>query len=141
MVLFVGFAPPALAQERPPETEQQRRVAAQMAAWMDEAGEAAPPEEVANLRVMLLQNGEPFGVEPSVHGAFAFRGENAARGQTITQSFNPNANGRGVYEGLAPGTYDLYIEGQEGFAGWSWTASGVLLEGGEAPRFEIALVG
>ena len=136
---LIGYALPVVAQDRPPETDQQRRMAQQMAEWMDALWEADPASGTANLRIRLVRDDAPLGMEPSIPGAFAFRAERPARGQVITQAFNPNANGRWVYERLEPGTYTLHTEGGDAFAGWSWTANGVTVEPGDAPLFEVTL--
>lgn len=140
LLALVGLiALPLAAQDQPPETDAQRQMAAQMAAWMDQVWETTPSDGTANLRVLLTQDGEPLALEPSIYGAFAFR---ARSGPThIHQSFNPNSHGRWVHEGLEPGTYTVVIEGSGEYEGWTWTQDGIVLDADTAPLLEITVGG
>ena len=58
---------------------------------------------------------------------------------THTTGFNPNSNGRWVYEGLEPGTYEIFIEGTDKLKGWQWSKEKVTVKAGDSPLFEIDL--
>lgn len=121
----------------PKETASQQRMAELMAKMIDTKWEATPAEDSANLRFLMKKDGRPFAGKTSIYGEFSFRA--LQHGSTHHQAFNPNKNGRWVYEDLEPGTYDLVIEGSGQFAGWEWRKNSVSISAGEAPLFEIDL--
>ena len=84
----------------------------------------------------MTKDGEPFAGKVSIMGEFSFR---AVSRSTHTTGFNPNGNGRWVYEGLEPGTYEIFIEGTDKFKGWQWSKKGVTVKAGISPLFEIDL--
>lgn len=119
------------------ETEQQKAMARQMAEWMDQAWDQQPEEGMANLRFLLTKDGKPYKGPISIHTEFSFRAN--GHGTTFSQGFNTNTNGRWVYEGIEPGTYNLIIEGTGNFAGWTWKKENVTFKAGESTLFEIKL--
>jgi len=112
------------------------KLAKQMAAWMDKVWDADPPEDAANLRFLFYKNGAIFSGKIDIEGDFVFR---ARSKYNHTQAFNPNKNGRWVYENLAPGTYNLSIEGQNEYSDWSWSKDKVRVDPSTRPIFKIYL--
>jgi hypothetical protein len=119
------------------ESESQRQMARQMAQWMDTAWNRQPDSGMSNIRLLMRHGGSPFAGKISVHTEFSFR---AIARRTTTQGFNPNGNGRWVFEGLEPGDYQLHVSGSGRFSGFSWTQA-VTLEAGDRPVFEIEVPG
>ena len=113
-------------------------VARMYAEEIDRVWSRKPKEGKANLRFLLKQAGRPFAglVDIRAELNFSARG---GRGLYVTQGFNPNANGRWVYEDLEPGTYDLLIQGSGRFDGWEWHREAVEVVAGQAPLFEVDL--
>ena len=122
-----------LAQE---ESESSKRMAEMMAQNIDKIWDQEPEEGTANIRILMLKDGEPYAGEVSIHTDFSFR---AISRSHHSQGFNPNSNGRWIYTDLEPGTYKLEIEGFNDFEGWSWEKEGVKVDAGDAPLFEISL--
>jgi len=128
-------SPPMVREVTSDETSEEK-LARQMAAWMDAIWEKSPTEEVANLRFLFTKNGRVFKGKIDIHGDFVFRARNV---QTHVQAFNPNTNGRWVFEDLPPGTYHLSIEGKNEYEGWTWSKQGVQITAKTAPLFNISL--
>ena len=84
----------------------------------------------------VTKDGELFAGKVSIMGEFSFR---AVDEYTHTTGFNTNSNGRWVYEGLEPGTYEIFIEGTDKFKDWQWIKEGVTIKAGDSPLFEINL--
>ncbi|MCZ6701732.1 MAG: hypothetical protein O6940_01685 [Ignavibacteria bacterium] len=122
-----------LAQE---ESESSIQMAKMMAEWMDTIWEQEPEEGLANIKILMTKDGEPFAGKVSIMGEFSFR---AVGEYTNTTGFNTNSNGRWVYEGLEPGTFDIFIEGTDKFKNWQWSKEGVTVKVGDSPLFEIDL--
>ncbi len=120
------------------ETETQRQYARWFAEQIDQVWDQAPAEGTANLRFLVKKDGQPFAGKTSMHAEFGFSAR-GGRGLYITQAFNPNSNGRWVYEELAPGTYALSIKGTGRFEGWTWSQDAVTVAAGETLLFEIDL--
>lgn len=118
------------------ETESSIRMAKMMAEWMDTIWDQEPEEGLANIKILMTKDSEPFAGKVSIMGEFSFR---AVSRSTHTTGFNPNINGKWVYEGLEPGTYDIFIEGTEKFKDWQWSKEGVTVKAGYSPLFEIDL--
>lgn len=114
----------------------QQDLAKQMAEWMDKAWEADPPKDAANLRFLLTKSGAPFAGKIDIKGDFVFRAQGR---ENHVQAFNPNSNGRWVYEELSPGTYNLSITGSGAFDGWQWSKKGVEIKASTKPLYEINL--
>ncbi len=132
--LLLGFMLHLYAFAQTTETEQQKKMAAQMAKYMDAAWEASPESGKANLRILMLENDKPMAGKVSIYGAFAL----LIKGRyNHTTAFNPNANGRYVYEGITPGTYNILIEGKDGRQGFKWEKPGVKINVGESPVLEV----
>ncbi len=117
-------------------TAAQQRMAEQMAEWMDMVWEQDPPKEAAHLRFEFYKNGKLYAGKISIHGDFTFWARSRAQ---HTQAFNPNKNGRWVYEDLAPGTYEITITGINEFEGFSWKKDAVKVEAGTTPLFKVNL--
>ncbi len=122
-----------LAQE---ESESSIQMAKMMAEWMDTIWEQEPEEGLANIKILMTKDDEPFAGKISIMGEFSFR---AVGEYTNTTGFNPNRNGRWVYEGLEPGTYHIFIKGTDKFKDWQWIKEGVTIKAGDSPLFEINL--
>ena len=122
-----------LAQE---ESESSIQMAKMMAEWIDTIWDQEPEEGLANIKILMTKDGEPFAGKVSIMGEFSFR---AVSRSTHTTGFNPNNNGRWVYEGLEPGTYHIFIEGTDNFNYWQWIKEGVTIKAGDSPLFEINL--
>ncbi len=118
------------------ESESSIRMAKMMADWMDTIWDQEPEEGLANIKILMTKDGEPFAGKVSIMGEFSFR---AVGEYTNTTGFNPNSNGRWVYEGLDPETFDIFIEGTDKFKGWHWSKEGVTIKAGDSPLFEIDL--
>ena len=119
-----------------PETAQQKQMAEQMAKYMNNAWEVSPESGKANLRFLFIKEGQPYSGIISIHGRFKIKAEGK---QTHLTSLNPNTNGRWVLEELEPGTYNLYIEGQEEMKDFKWEKIGYAVKAGESPIIEIDL--
>ena len=118
------------------ETEQQRTMAKQMAAYMDMSWDSEPEEGMANLRLKFIEGEEAFKGITSIHGRFNIKLQSR---RTYLTSFNPNANGRYVYEGIEPGTYTLSISGIHEMEGFNYNQSGLIIKAGESPIVTISL--
>jgi len=127
---------PRMIEKTTSNETSEERLARQMATWMDAIWNIIPTEEVANLRFLFTKGGRVFKGKVDIGGDFVFRARNV---QTHVQAFNPNSNGRWVFEDLPPGTYNLSIEGQNEFEGWTWSKQGVLVTAKTAPLFDISL--
>ncbi len=118
------------------ESESSIRMAKMMAEWMDTIWNHEPQEGTANIRILMTKKGEPFAGKVSIMGEFSFR---AVSENTHTTGFNPNKNGRWVYEGFEPGTYNIIIEGTDKFKDWQWSKDSVTVKSGDSPLFKIEL--
>ncbi len=118
------------------ESESSIRMTKMMAEWIDTIWNHQPEEGLANIKILMTKDGESFAGKVSIMGEFSFR---AVSRTTHTTGFNPNSNGRWVYEGLVPGIYDIIIEGTEKFKDWQWSKEGVTVKDGDSPLFEIDL--
>ena len=118
------------------ESESNIQMAKMMMDWMDTSWDQEPVEGLSNIRILMTKDGEPFAGKVSIMGEFSFR---AVSRSTHTTGFNPNSNGRWVYEGLEPGTYEIFIEGTEKFKDWQWNKKGVTVKAGDSLLFEINL--
>jgi len=118
------------------ESESSIQMAKMMAEWMDTIWDQESEEGLANIKILMTKDGEPFAGKVSIMGEFSFR---AVDEYTHTTGFNPNSNGRWVYEGLEPGTYEIFMEGTDKFKGWQWSKKGVTVNAGDSPLFEIDL--
>jgi hypothetical protein len=118
------------------ESESSIQMANMMAEWMDSIWDKEPEEGLANIKILMTKDGEPFAGKVSIMGEFSFR---AVDEYTHTTGFNPNSNGRWVYEGLESGTYKIFIEGTDKFKGWQWSKESVTVNAGDSPLFEIDL--
>ena len=114
----------------------EKKMAEQMAEWMDQVWENDPPENAANLRFMFYKDGAIFQGKIDIQGDFIFRAESITN---HTQALNPNLNGRWVYEELPPGKYNLSISGKNEHEGWMWVKKGVEVAAKTKPVFEIHL--
>ncbi len=124
------------SQPMPRPTSSEERLAKRLWERVDKNWEIKPEEGTANIRILLTKDGKPFEGKLSIHTEFIF----SAQGRmTHNQGFNPNTNGRWIYEELDPGTYDLIIKGLGRFEGWEWRRSGVQVAAGETSLFEIDL--
>ncbi|MCH6574873.1 MAG: hypothetical protein IH795_06670 [Bacteroidetes bacterium] len=130
---FISSSNIIYAQE---ESESSIRMAKMMAEWMDTIWDQEPEEGLANIKILMTKDGEPFAGKVSIMGEFSFR---AVGEYTNTTGFNTNNNGRWVYEGLEPGTYHIFIEGTDKFKDWQWIKEGVTIKAGDSPLFEINL--
>jgi len=111
-------------------------MAKMMAEWMDTIWNHEPEEGLTNIKILMTKDGEPFAGKVSIMGEFSFRAVNE---YTHTTGFNPNSNGRWVYEGLEPGTYNIIIEGTDKFKDWQWSKDSVTVKAGDSPLYEIDL--
>jgi hypothetical protein len=137
LILFITLLSFSIASySQTAETEQQKQMAKQMAAFMDQTWEAEPEDGFANLRFLVMKDGEPYAGEVSIHGRFKLLVQGI---QSQHTSFNPNANGRYVLETVKPGTYNIKIEGLEEMEGFSWSREKVEVEARTAPIFEVNL--
>ncbi len=118
------------------ESESSLRMAKMMAEWMDTIWNHEPEEGLTNIKILMTKDGEPFAGKVSIMGEFSFR---AVSEYTHTTGFNPNSNGRWVYEGLEPGTYNIIIEGTDKFKDWQWSKDSVTVKAGDSPLYEIDL--
>ena len=118
------------------ESESSIRMANMMAEWIDTIWDQEAEEGLANIKILMTKDDEPFAGKISIMGEFSFR---AVGEYTNTTGFNPNRNGRWVYEGLEPGTYEIFIEGTDKFKDWQWIKEGVTIKAGDSPLFEINL--
>jgi hypothetical protein len=141
LALLVGLScisiPAALSGQtvRREESDSEKRMAEMMAQQMDQRWEEAPEAGTANVRILTTQNGAPFAGMTSIYTEFSFRADARTH---YSQGFNPNANGRWVYEGLDPGDYQVTVAGVEGerFEGFEWTGP-LSVAAGETPLLEI----
>lgn len=60
-------------------------------------------------------------------------------GASSSARFNPNSNGRWVYEDLEPGSYQLSIRGNGRSEGWTGSRDAVTVAAGDAPLVVIDL--
>ena len=118
------------------ESEYSLRMAKMMAEWMDTIWNHEPEEGLTNIKILMTKDGEPFAGKVSIMGEFSFR---AVGEFTHTTGFNPNSNGRWVYEGLEPGTYHVIIEGTKMFKDLQWSKDSVTVKAGDSPLYEIDL--
>jgi len=118
------------------ESESSIQMAKMMAEWIDTIWDQEPEEGLANIKILMTKDGELFAGKVSIMGEFSFR---AVGEYTHTTGFNTNSNGRWVYEGLEPGTYEIFIEGTDEFKDWQWSKEGVTIKAGDSPLFEINL--
>jgi len=91
---FISSSNIIYAQE---ESEYSIRMAKMMAEWMDTIWNNEPEEGLTNIKILMTKDGEPFAGKVSIMGEFSFR---AVSEYTHTTGFNPNSNGRWVYEAL-----------------------------------------
>ena len=73
------------------ESESNIQMAKMMAEWMDTIWDQEPEEGLANIKILMTKDGEPFAGKVSIMGEFSFR---AVSRSTHTTGFNPNSNGR-----------------------------------------------
>ena len=118
------------------ESESSIRMAKMIAERMDTMWDQEPEEGLANIKILMTKDCEPFTGKVSIMGEFSFR---AVGEFTHTTGFNPNSNGRWVYEGLEPGTYHIIIEGTKMFKALQWSKDSVTVKAGDSPLFEIDL--
>ena len=123
---------PLLAQTE--ETEQQKQMARQMARYMDAAWEAKPKPGLANLRLLIRKDGEPYAGVVSIHGALDLQLKGPMQ---YTVAFNPNNNGRYVLEDIEPGNYIIMLKGRNEFDGFDWIKQDFNLVKGEKPVIEV----
>ena len=137
-VVFIisGLSLPSNHSYAQEESESNIQMAKMMAEWMDTIWDQEPEEGLANIKILMTKDGEPFAGKVSIMGEFSFR---AVSRSTHTTGFNPNSNGRWVYEGLEPGTYEIFIEGTDKFKDWQWSKESVTVKAGDSPLFEIDL--
>ncbi len=124
LILFIGTALTGFSQQQK-ETEQQRSMAKMMAESMDQLWDVAPEDGTGNLQILMLQDGQPFSLPASIYGNFNIQVKSRTRTHT---SFNPNANGRYVLDGLDPGIYSINIQGLNKFEGKNWEFNGQVIE-------------
>jgi len=125
------------AEEPAAPVQPQDRIALQFAAWIDYIWEREPKEGRVNLRFAFRQDGRPFEGKVSSETEFAFTAVGGKSVQ-VNQAFNPNPNGRWIFEDLAPGEYLITLQGRGRFAGWKWRQR-VRVAAGTAPRIEVEL--
>ena len=130
---FISSSDIAFAQE---ESESSIRMAKMMAEQMDTIWDQKPEEGLANIKILMMKDGKPFAGKVSIVGEFSFR---AVSRSTHTTGFNPNSNGRWVYDGFEPGTYEIFIEGSDKFKNWQWSKKNVTVKAGDSLLFEIDL--
>jgi len=118
------------------ESESSKRMAKMMAQMIDTNWDQPPEEGMANIRILMTKDGKPFAGKVSIHTDFTF---SAVSRSHHNQGFNPNNNGRWIYDGLEPGTYTLEINGLNEFKDFKWTKEGVTVKAGDSPLFEIPL--
>ena len=132
LTLFIAFGMGLMAQ--PEETAQQKSMAKQMASYMDMAWDAEPEEGMANLRILMLEDGKPVEGIVSIHGRYSL----IMRGKmNHSAAFNPNKHGKYVYEGLEPGTYQVEIKGQYEAQGFQWNDE-ILIKENSTPLIELS---
>jgi hypothetical protein len=143
LALLIGLCsasiPAALSGQtvRREESDSERMMAEMMAQQMDEIWDEAPEAGTANVRILITRDGRPFAGMTSIYTEFSFRADARAH---YSQGFNPNANGRWVYEGLDPGEYQITVAGVEGerFEGFEWSET-FSIAAGSAPLLEIGV--
>jgi hypothetical protein len=108
-------------------------MAARMAAQMDQVWGQRPDDGTANIRILMTSGGQPFAGKVSIFTEFHFR---AVSRSHHTQGFNPNENGRWVYEGLDPGDYEITVVGAQRFDGFEWSQE-ISVAAGDTPILEI----
>lgn len=118
------------------DNTSQQELARQMAAWIDKVWEENPPENTANLRFLFYKDSRIYAGKIDINGDFIFRAKSI---RNHVQAFNPNKNGRWVFEELPPGTYNLSITGKNEFTGWSWSEEHVKVAPKTKPLFKINL--
>ncbi len=136
VLLFVLFLPVnnfVLAQNK---SDDNKGMAEMMAQMVDANWDKPPEEGLANIRILMLKDGKPFAGKVSIHTDFSFR---AIGRYHHSQGFNPNKNGRWIYDGIEPGAYKLEIVGLNEFKGWKWEKDGVKVKAGDTPLYEIPL--
>jgi len=124
-VLFLSLNSFSQAQQ---ETESSKRMAKMMAKMVDDNWDQAPEKGTANIKILMTKDGKPYVGKISIHTDFSFK---AIGRWHLSQGFNPNSNGRWIYEGIEPGTYKLEIEGLNEFKGWNWRKDSVEVKAGE----------
>jgi hypothetical protein len=132
--LLIFLLIPLTLFSQPEETEQQKQMAAQMAKYMDAAWEADPEPGNSNIRFLMTHEGEPVAGISSIHGRYSLSMDGKMSHRT---AFNPNENGKYVYEGLPPGTYSITVIGQYESEGFTWSKEGIEVKAGESPIVEI----
>jgi len=132
-LIFLSNNNSLFAQE---DTKAEKQMAEMMANMVDQNWDQPPEKGMANIRILMTKDGKPFAGKISIHTDFSFR---AIGKWHHSQGFNPNSNGRWIYDGLEPDTYKLEIEGLNDFEGWTWEKEGVTVKAGESPLFEISL--
>jgi len=136
VILFVFFLSANSFVRAQDESESSKRIAKMMAEKIDANWDQPPEEGMANIRVLMTKDGEPFAGKVSIHTDFTF----SAKGKwQHNQGFNPNSKGRWMYDGLEPGIYKLEINGLNKFENFKWTKEGVTVKAGDSPLFEISL--
>ncbi len=134
-IAALTLIPSAVAAQQT-ETDIERRMAQRMAERMDTVWDQEPEDGMANIRFLITRGDVPFSGKVSIYTEFSFRA--VQHGGQSTQGFNPNENGRWVYEDLEPGQYELHVVGSERFEGFTWTEH-VTVAAGDKPIFEIAV--
>ncbi len=132
---ILSFCLPLMVLAQSEETDQQRRMAAQMSEYMDMAWDMTP-EEGGNLNILMMKNGEPFAGVVSIHGQFQLK---AAGTRSTMTAFNPNANGRYVLEETDAGTYEIVITGTGEMEGFTWSKQDVTITAGETTLITIEI--
>ena len=108
--------------------------------YTDNVWEIVPDNGTANVRLAFRLNGRSFAGKLTLVSEFVFRAIDKETQQMANVGLNPNLNGRWLFEGLAPGTYDMAVIGSRRFAGWEWRKEGVVIDANSAPVFELDLV-
>lgn len=112
-------------------------VAEAFSRWIDQVWDKAPAEG-ANLRFLFTRQGKPVAGVARMKTDYRFSAMRIGRGQQITQGFNPNPNGRWVYEGLEPGRYTITLQRTVPGSDWRWQRE-IEVKEGDHPRFDVPL--
>ncbi|MEL7537507.1 MAG: hypothetical protein AAFZ58_09685 [Pseudomonadota bacterium] len=107
--------------------------------YVDNIWSVVPDDGNAHVRLTFRLDGKRFPGRLSFASEFVFRAIDRENERMVNVGLNPNLNGRWVYEGLPPGTYDLLLVGSRRFAGWEWEQSNVTVDANTAPEFVITL--